>query len=126
MNRKNKRQDVSATTTFVCRAVEANDVFLAGTFNNWNPVANPMQRTQKEGWQIDLQLAPGRYEYKFVVDGKWCCEPGRDDIAGCPKCVRNDRGIQCATCVPNAFGTMNRVIEVGAGRGAAASSGRAA
>ena len=52
-------------------------------------------------WAITLDLPPGRYEYKFVVDGQWCCEPGCDGTnRDCPKCV------------PNAFGTMNRFVEV--------------
>jgi len=44
---------------------------------------------------------PGRYEYKFIVDGTWWCEPGVPDelYAG-------------EDAVLNAFGTKNRVIEV--------------
>lgn len=126
MTRKDKHKDVSSMTSFVCRAAEAKNVFLSGTFNNWGPQASPMQRTSDGVWQIALDLAPGQYEYKFVVDGRWCCEPGREDTVGCPNCVRDERGIRCANCVPNGFGTMNRVLEVGTARTAEATKGRAA
>lgn len=86
---------------FSCRADTARAVFLAGTFNAWEPEATPMRRNAKGLWTARLPLAPGRYEYKFVVDGRWCCEPGREDDA-----------THSSDTVPNAFGTLNRVIEV--------------
>ncbi len=87
-------------TRFSCQAEHANSVCLAGTFNDWNAQSTPMRKNGGE-WSADLELAPGRYEYKFVVDGQWCCEPGcEDEYRGCPKCV------------PNQFGTMNRLLEV--------------
>jgi hypothetical protein len=107
-----KHNDVVTGTVFECQHADAGTVFLAGTFNDWNPETTPMVRADDGAWRIALELAPGRYEYKFVIDGKWCCEAGRDDWAGCSNCVRNDLGIECATCTPNAFGTMNRVREV--------------
>jgi hypothetical protein len=52
-------------------------------------------------WTVRLSLPPGHYEFEFVVDGQWGCEPGCEhEYLGCPKCVAN------------AFGTMNRVLEV--------------
>ncbi|MBI3875935.1 MAG: glycoside hydrolase family 13, partial [Verrucomicrobia bacterium] len=39
-------------------------------------------------------LAPGRYEYLFVVDGRWLSDPGADEA------------------VPNRFGGWNSVREV--------------
>lgn len=85
------------------RAPEAKEVFVAGTFNNWNARAQRLKRTGKEGhWVATLDLPPGRYEYKFIVDGRWCCELGCDGpYNGCPGCV------------PNALGTMNRTLVVG-------------
>ncbi len=101
---KAKTQDTrkQGKTRFACHAPEAREVFLAGTFNDWDAVAEPMKRQEDGSWQVELELAPGRYEYKFVVDSVWCCEPGRDDAA-------------VEGCVPNPLGTMNRVIEVGQG-----------
>ena len=85
-----------------CHAPEAKAVFVAGTFNDWKPDATPLHIHLPNGkWTVTLPLPPGRHEYKFVVDGQWCCEPGCDhEYRGCPKC--------CA----NSFGTMNRVLEV--------------
>ncbi|MGC8820622.1 MAG: glucodextranase DOMON-like domain-containing protein [Fervidobacterium sp.] len=47
---------------------QASSVHLAGTFNNWSTSANPMR---KEGdlWVTELELKPGTYQYKFVIDG---------------------------------------------------------
>ena len=90
-----------ATTPFSCSAPEAGAVSLAGTFNDWDPTATPLTRRADGTWATTLDLSPGRYEYKFVVDGRWCCDPGCEEPReGCPKCV------------PNPFGTMNRVVEV--------------
>ena len=86
-------------TVFICPSIPAQGVFLAGSFNDWDPTRTPMERQDDGSWKAELELAPGRFEYKFIVDGAWCCEPGRPDE-------------ECANCVPNPFGTMNRVIEV--------------
>lgn len=88
-------------TVFTCRPKGAEAVFLAGTFNNWDPAATPMQPISDHEWTIELELAPGRYEYKFVVDGEWCCEPGRDE----PDSTLPDG-------VPNELGSYNREIHV--------------
>ncbi len=87
---------------FTCHAPRAEAVAVAGTFNGWDAAATPLTRDADGDWTCVLDLPPGRHEYKFVVDGAWCCEPGCEGAYhGCPKCV------------PNAFGTMNRVVEVG-------------
>jgi len=92
----------SKPVEFCCHAPEAKAVFVAGTFNDWKPDAAPLHHDLPKGeWTGKVKLPPGRYEYKFIVDGQWCCEPG---------CKGEDRG--CPTCVPNEFGTMNRVLEL--------------
>jgi chromosome partitioning protein len=49
---------------------------LAGDFNDWNPAKSPMRRDDKLGiWQTCIDLPPGRYRYRLVVDGKWCSDP---------------------------------------------------
>ncbi|MFN6991248.1 MAG: glucodextranase DOMON-like domain-containing protein [Fervidobacterium sp.] len=47
---------------------QANTVHLAGTFNNWSTNANPMRKEQ-DTWITELELKPGTYQYKFVIDG---------------------------------------------------------
>lgn len=86
---------------FRCVAPAAKNVFLAGTFNSWDPTATPMRPAGAVEWDVTLGLPPGRYEYKYVVDGVWSCEPGvaDEDYAG-------------EDAVPNPLGTKNRVIEV--------------
>ena len=85
-----------------CHAPEAKAVFVAGTFNDWKPDATPLHNHLPNGkWAVKLLLPRGHHEYKFVVDGQWCCEPGTpDESRDDPKCIYND------------FGTMNRVLEV--------------
>jgi len=43
-------------------------VEVAGEFNKWTP-----SLLDKEGdsWLVKLELEPGKYQYKFVVDGEW-------------------------------------------------------
>ena len=96
------KENNSRPVEFSCDAPQARAVFVAGTFNDWKPDAAPLRPDLPNGkWAITLPLPPGRYEYKFVVDGHWCCEPGCEhEYRGCPKCV------------PNEFGTMNRVLDV--------------
>jgi hypothetical protein len=53
---------------------QANQVMLAGSFNNWRPGELPMTRTV-DGWELDYILGPGNYEYKFIVDGQWMQDP---------------------------------------------------
>lgn len=54
---------------------QACNVFLAGTFNDWNPGATPLHRQPDGKWTTAIKLKPGRYEYKFVVDGNWQADP---------------------------------------------------
>ncbi len=53
----------------------ARAVFLAGTFNNWNPQGIPLKTSGKGKWEVTLSLPPGKYEYRFIVDGKWIEDP---------------------------------------------------
>lgn len=86
---------------FNCRAPEAQAVHLAGTFNEWNTGSTPLTKGADGNWAVSVDLPPGRHEFKFVVDGEWCCEPGCDGTNN-----------ECPKCVPNSFGTMNRFIDV--------------
>ncbi len=85
---------------FQCQVAAAQEVFLAGTFNNWQPNATPLKRGDDGVWSIKLKLTPGHYEYKFVVDGEWYCLPV------------DERSQDCPNCVPNEMGTLNQTIEV--------------
>ena len=81
--------------TFTYRAEKGCSVFLAGTFNNWSATAKEM--TDKKGTGIYTAvatLAPGSYEYKFVINDIWCADP------------------ECADWVQNSHGTLNSVKHV--------------
>ena len=74
---------------------EAQEVYLAGDFNNWDTSTKPMRKDKKGIWKTTLSLKPGRYEYRFFTDGKWEKDPS------------------CSGCVPNEFGSLNclRIVE---------------
>lgn len=64
-----------------------SDVFVARSFNDWDPVVKPLKPVGGNGtYRATLMLPPGRYEYKLVVDGIWCIDPQ------CPDWVLNDQG----------------------------------
>jgi 5'-AMP-activated protein kinase regulatory beta subunit len=88
-----QRSTETGLTMFVCTLAGA-EVFLAGDFNNWNPQSHRMTRGKDGAFQRKLKLAPGSYEYKFIVDGEWRTDP------------------RAAEQRPNEFGSMNSVIHV--------------
>ena len=53
---------------------DANKVKLSGSFNNWAPDGYILSHKGDE-WTISLYLKPGKYLYKFIVDGKWIRDP---------------------------------------------------
>ena len=73
----------------------AKSVQIAGDFNNWQPTKTLMQKVGKSGvWQTKLQLHPGKYRYRLVVDGHWQQDPYNE------------------VTELNPFGGFNSVIEV--------------
>ena len=80
--------------SFKFHAPEAQNVQLAGDFNAWDPHTHPLKRDSRGLWKININLSPGRYEYRFLVDGQWQDDP------------------TCETCAPNPFGSLNSVIEL--------------
>jgi len=67
---------------FVLKGYTADKlVVLAGNFNGWNSGELVMNKIA-DGWQLPYVLAPGNYEYKFVVDGKWITDPANPYTIG--------------------------------------------
>jgi hypothetical protein len=64
---------------------KAKQVILSGSFNNWSTSQISMERTST-GWFVKIKLAPGKYQYKYIVDGKWMADPynklRQDDLNG--------------------------------------------
>jgi 1,4-alpha-glucan branching enzyme len=89
-----KEQSEKRKVTFKVRAPDAKRVQLVGDFNDWVPDSHPMERDEEGFWKIGLRLAPGKYEYKLLVDGRWWEDIGELNI------------------IPNPFGTLNKLLVV--------------
>jgi 1,4-alpha-glucan branching enzyme len=76
------------------RAEGAKEVVLTGDFTQW--AKDKVRLTPSAGgeWTTQLELAPGEYQYRLIVDGEW-----RDHA-------------EAAQRVPNTFGTQNCVLVV--------------
>ena len=84
----------SVKVSFVLLDLGAKQVSLSGDFNGWSPNATPMRRDSSGHWETTVDLAPGRYQYKFVADGEWIPDPlARENVW-------------------NQHGTLNSVVEV--------------
>ncbi len=59
---------------FTVEAPNAAQVQVAGDFNDWKPARGEMEPAGRV-WKRTLQLAPGRYRYRYVIDGQWCRDP---------------------------------------------------
>ena len=81
----------------------ASSVNVAGEFNAWSTSADALTKQPDGSWTITKKLAPGRYTYKFVVDGgTWKEDPSAKET------------------VDDGFGGKNAIMVVGTGAGAAA------
>ncbi len=54
--------------------LEAKQVLVSGNFNGWSESGYTLERDES-GWYMDVFLKPGKYIYKFVVDGNWILDP---------------------------------------------------
>jgi 1,4-alpha-glucan branching enzyme len=80
---------------FQVAAAPGSEVYLAGTFNNWDPKQHQLCSDPACGfYKIALVLPPGRHEYKFAVNGEWHVDAS------------------CLERVPNDMGSLNSVILV--------------
>jgi 1,4-alpha-glucan branching enzyme len=83
-----------APVRFEFKDPKAKTVGLAGTFNRWQPDSKTLHSSGVGYWWKETTLAPGTYEYCFVVDGKWMPDP------------------LARESVPNPFGGRNSVLKV--------------
>ena len=61
----------------------AASVSLAGEFNGWDMNATPMTNDGTGTWKVVVPLDPGRYEYKYVVNGgTWMADPDNPVTGG--------------------------------------------
>lgn len=59
---------------FTLESPDAEQVQLVGDFNDWNPQGSDMKRVGRI-WRKLLPLPPGRYQYRYLVDGRWQSDP---------------------------------------------------
>ena len=82
------------SVTFVCEDAPGRQIFVAGSFNGWEP-RNPLTDRAGNGkYSCRIFLEPGEYQYKFVVDGEWRLDAANPNF------------------VPNDFGTLNSLLTV--------------
>jgi len=90
-----KNAPVAKRVTFQVTANPKSTVYLAGSFNTWDPTRHQMKDTRGNGkYTITLMLPKGEYEYKFVINSNWVVDP------------------ECQNWVRNQFGTLNSVIKI--------------
>ncbi|HCE46299.1 MAG TPA: photosystem reaction center subunit H [Lentisphaeria bacterium] len=86
-----------AWVTFKIHAPKNAKVYVAGTFNSWDPSSIRLERDSHGTYATTVLIPAGRIEYKFIVNGVWCNAP------------------ECKDLVPNGFGTTNSVMTIGQG-----------
>jgi chromosome partitioning protein len=93
--KKTARQRKQKKTQFLFRDPEASRVQIVGNFNNWAQGEDYyMQRREDGTWSKEIILAPGVYQYKFLVDDEWMEDQENPNV------------------IEDPFGGRNSVIEV--------------
>jgi len=74
----------SIEVNFILEGYEdAKNVSVAGDFNDWDAEKDPL--TEADGvWSTTIEVKPGRYEYKFVVDDEWISDPANPETVSDP------------------------------------------
>src|SRR6266404_5495845 len=68
---------VEKPVEFILNLPGAKSATVAGSFNGWDVKRTPLSKDGNGGWKATVWLPPGRYEYKFVIDGaQWYTDPG--------------------------------------------------
>ncbi len=83
---------------------EPESVYLASDFNGWNP-SDPNYMLEEEDGEfvLEVELDPGVYKFKFVIDGEWVqsMEDLGEQVQPTP-----------SEYVDDGFGGRNAVIEI--------------
>lgn len=74
------RINVERDHTFTLEGfADANEIYVTGSFADWNPTAHEMLLEADGIWRADVRLPDGKHLYKFVVDGTWMADPGSEN-----------------------------------------------
>lgn len=80
---------------FLFHAPKAKSVKIVGNFTNWIPTNDYLMERNEDGtWSKTIALAPGKYQYRFVVDDMWVADQSNPNT------------------IDNPFGGKNSLIEV--------------
>ena len=75
------------SVTFTVHAEAGQDVRLAGSFTDWETKAKKMTFKKTNGvYSATVKLAPGEYQYKFIIGDKWIADDQNTEF------VPNDKG----------------------------------
>jgi Glycogen recognition site of AMP-activated protein kinase/Domain of unknown function (DUF3471) len=78
---------LKGNTTFRLKGhPNARLVAVAGSFNDWDQ-SKVICGKEGDEWVCRIDLAPGKYTYKFIIDGDWILDPANPDTE------EDDRGI---------------------------------
>jgi len=107
----------SSMPGYVCVSFElpsclwADRIYLVGDFNQWNESANPMRQERDGVWRAVLELPQGaRYEFRYLIDGKWMSDSHADGFAPNHYGVSNSI-VHTALPVPTITGTDGQIRE---------------
>jgi 1,4-alpha-glucan branching enzyme len=64
---------------FVWQNCLAENVYLVGDFNRWNEESHPMRKTKGLRFELEVKIPPGRYQFKYLIDGVWWNDPDADE-----------------------------------------------
>jgi 1,4-alpha-glucan branching enzyme len=82
--------------TFTVDADPGSEVYLVGSFNDWNPEGRRLVDKLNDGhFATTIMLPQGEHQYKYVINGAWCVDPN------------------CAEWIANDLGSLNSVLRVG-------------
>lgn len=77
-------------------AVQADEAFLVGEFNDWSRSAEPMRRLSDGGFSTTISLESGNsYRFRYLLDGE-----------------RWENDWEADLYLPNEFGTEDSVVTV--------------
>lgn len=69
---------------FVWSGKNAGTIFLVGDFNQWNETSHPLRRRETRDFELELEIPPGKYRFKYLVDGVWWNDPDAEEYAPNP------------------------------------------
>ena len=87
-------QRTAREVPIVVRAKGASEVIVTGDFTQWSRDGIRLRKGPSEEFRTILELEPGEYQYRLVIDGVWQEDP------------------QALRSVPNPYGGQNSVLKV--------------